>query len=387
MSPVIALRGLGKRYWKLEERVKLSQAMLPFVKPRREELWALRNIDLEVAAGETIGVLGHNGAGKTTLLRLLAGVTRPTEGHLRVVGRIAPLISLGVGFHQEMSGRENVLVNGMLLGLTAQQVAERFDSIVEFAELEDFIDTPVKFYSSGMFMRLGFAVVVHVDPTILLVDEILAVGDAGFQLKCFERLRELQQQGAAIVVVSHSLPTIRQLCRRAVLISHGQLLYDGEVEATIAQYEAAVDGTAADTAAGPVEVVDLRIAGSGPDEHHAVYDERLELLLRLHFNEPIDDPQICFGVLTSGGLFGGVTATQAGQRWRTFGAGEEAEVRIGFSVRLGPGSYLLATEIKERDGGRVLARSGGLPLTVSGAADTSGFVDVGARVEIAREQR
>jgi ABC-2 type transport system ATP-binding protein len=383
MSGVIELRGLGKRYWKLEERAKLSQAVMPFVKPHREELWALRNIDLEVSAGETVGVLGHNGAGKTTLLRLLAGVTRPTEGHVRVVGRIAPLISLGVGFHQEMSGRENVLVNGMLLGLSAQQVAERFDSIVEFAELEEFIDTPVKFYSSGMFMRLGFAVVVHVDPSILLVDEILAVGDAGFQLKCFERLRALQDQGAAVVVVSHSLPTIRQLCRRAVLISHGQLLYDGEVEETIARYESAVHGRAADASTGPVEVLDLRIAGADPDGRSAAYDEQLELSLRMRFNERIDDPQICFGVLTSGGMFGGVSATQAGQRWRTFDPGGESEVKIGFRVRLGPGSYLLVVDVKERDGDRVLARSGGVPLIVTGRETTSGFADVGARFEIA----
>jgi hypothetical protein len=280
-----------------------------------------------------------------------------------------------------MSGRENVLVNGMLLGLSAKQVAERFDSIVEFAELEEFIDTPVKFYSSGMFMRLGFAVVVHVDPTILLVDEILAVGDAGFQLKCFERLRALQDRGAAIVVVSHSLPTIRQLCRRAVLISRGRLLYDGEVEETIARYESLVDGEAQATA-GPVEVLDLRLIEAERNEREVDYDQRLGVLVRMRFNERVEDPQICFGVLTSSGLFGGVTATQAGKRWRTFDPGEEAEVAIHFNARLGPGSYALAVEIKERDGGRVLARSGHLPLTVTGAPEKSGFADVEAEFEI-----
>src|SRR5438552_11298765 len=214
MIPAIELRQVSKRYWKLEEQAMLLRSLLPIARPKRSEIYALRDIDLAMGQGETLGIIGRNGAGKTTLLRLMAGVTQPSQGVVRTVGRVAPLISVGVGFHQEMSGRENVYVNGMLLGLSARQVAQRFDEIVGFAELEDFIDTPVKFYSSGMFMRLGFSVVAHSDPNLLVVDEVLAVGDISFQSKCLERMRSLQREGTSIVLVSHFMGAIRTLCPR-----------------------------------------------------------------------------------------------------------------------------------------------------------------------------
>src|SRR5690348_14860236 len=164
----------------------LLRSIMPFTRPQQTDYWALRDLSFDVERGETLGVIGRNGAGKTTMLRLLAGVTRPTEGRVEIHGRVAPLITVNVGFHPEMSGRENVFVNGILLGLTKRQVERRFEEIAEFAELGSFIDTPVKFYSSGMLMRLGFSVVAHVDAEILLVDEILAVGDTAFQIKCFD---------------------------------------------------------------------------------------------------------------------------------------------------------------------------------------------------------
>ena len=188
----IGLSGVGKRYWQLRDEAMLIKSLLPGHRAEKVEHWALKDISIEVKQGETLGILGRNGAGKTTLLRLLAGVSRPTEGRVRIAGRIAPLIGVGVGFHQEMSGRENIYVNGMLLGLSRREIDGRMEQIMDFAELEGFIDTPVKFYSSGMFMRLGFSVAAHVDPEVLLVDEVLAVGDLAFQLKCFERMRALQ---------------------------------------------------------------------------------------------------------------------------------------------------------------------------------------------------
>jgi ABC-type polysaccharide/polyol phosphate transport system ATPase subunit len=375
------LRGVGKRYQKLEEQAMLLRSVLPFTRPVRHELWALRDLDLTVEAGEIVGVLGHNGAGKTTLLRLLAGVTTPTRGHVRVVGRIAPLISLGVGFHQEMSGRENVLVNGMLLGLTAKQVAERFDEIVEFSEIGEFIDTPVKFYSSGMYMRLGFAVVVHVDPQILLVDEILAVGDAGFQLKCFDRLRTLQQQhGASIVMVSHSMHMIRQLCPRAILIRHGHLEYDGDIEHAIALHESLGDSTRSSTG-GAAEILECRLLGGDGETHRVDYDQPMEVQLRVRFNREVTDPVITVGVLTSGGAFGGFNATPVGQVWRTFAPGEETAVRITFPARLGGGTYNLVVQIKERNGVRPLAQTDAL-MTVTPRDGATGMADVCARVEV-----
>lgn len=379
---LIELRGASKRYRKLEDDAMLLRSILPWTRPRREEMWALRDLELTVNSGEILGVIGHNGAGKTTLLRLLAGVTSPTTGRVRVTGRIAPLISLGVGFHDEMSGRENAMVNGMLLGLTAQEVAERFDSIVDFAELGDFIDTPVKFYSSGMVLRLGFAVVVHVEPTILLVDEILAVGDAGFQLKCFDRLREFQQQGAAILMVSHALHQIRQMCDRSILIRHGQIEFDGATEEAIALHETLADSAPGSMVEGgpAVEILDRWLAGANDEDHHVAYDQQVELHMRLRFNRTIEDPQLVIGVLGAGGQFGGFNVTEPGQQWRTFSEGEECVVRIEFAARLGGGSYELASEIRERDGGRVLARFTGPRLTVASRPGVNGIVDLAATV-------
>jgi ABC-2 type transport system ATP-binding protein len=379
---VIQCSGVGKRYTKLEERSALLRSVLPFSRPARHELWALRNLELTVQAGETVGVIGHNGAGKTTLLRLLAGVTTPTAGHVRVEGRVAPLISLGVGFHQEMSGRENVLVNGMLLGLSARQVADRFDQIVEFAEIGEFIDTPVKFYSSGMFMRLGFSVVAHVDPEILLIDEILAVGDAAFQLKCFDRLRDLRDRGAALVLVSHSMHMIRQLCPRAMLIRQGHLEYDGETERAIALYfQSMSQGDGSGRPGGPVEVLEGRLIGGQGDDHHANYDQQMELAVRLRFRDSVQPATTVFSVTTEAGALVSRQASPLPAPLRSSAPGEQLGLRIPFRARLGGGNYVLAVEVQDTAGRRL----GGLDnvmLFVAGRPGSLGAVDLRARIEV-----
>jgi ABC-type polysaccharide/polyol phosphate transport system ATPase subunit len=383
MSAVIELRDVGKLYTKLEQERTLVRSLLPIRAEKREALWALRHVGLEVGQGETIAILGHNGAGKTTLLRLLAGVTRPTTGRVRVEGRIGPLIGLGVGFHEEMSGRENVLVNGMLLGLEAEQVRSRFDQIVEFAELEKFIDTPVKFYSSGMFMRLGFAVMAHTDPTILLVDEVLAVGDASFQQKCFARLHALREQGATIVMVSHSTHMVRQLCERAVVMRRGRIEYDGGIEDGIALLERSAGSGADHTAAdAPVTIVACGFEDGKAAWRRAEPDELVELNLRIRFHRRVEDPVITVGAITDMGLFGGFDSTPPGAAWRTFDPGEEADVRITFPVRLGVGTYRLVVEVKKRDGDQRLARSDDLLLKVAGSGASSGLVDVRAQIRV-----
>src|SRR5207248_1102864 len=267
-TPAIELREVSKRYWKLEERAMLLRSLLPFTRPKRSPIYALRDVDLTLGQGETLGIIGRNGAGKTTLLRLMAGVTQPSHGVVRTAGRVAPLISVGVGFHSEMSGRENIFVNGMLLGLSARQITKRFDDIVAFAELEDFIDTPVKFYSSGMFMRLGFSAAVHSDPNILVVDEVLAVGDMAFQSKCLERMRSLQQKGTSIVVVSHSMGTIRVLCPRVALMHKGRLVFDGEPDAAIGEYYKVLNTPDDGAASGPVVVVGYELRGAADPGHY-----------------------------------------------------------------------------------------------------------------------
>jgi len=205
-------------------------------RPADEEFWALKDVSFAVDAGETLGIIGANGSGKSTCLKLLTRIIEPTTGAIQVQGRVSALLELGAGFHPELSGRENVFLNGSVLGLTRREMVRRFDDIVAFAELERFIDVPVKFYSSGMYVRLAFATAISVDADILLVDEVLAVGDQSFQEKCLERIHELKSQGTTIVFVSHSLDAVRRLCSRAIWLDQGLLQEDGLTEAVVTRY-------------------------------------------------------------------------------------------------------------------------------------------------------
>jgi ABC-2 type transport system ATP-binding protein len=207
-----------EKYTSLKERV-VHAGRVPF-----EEFWALKDIELEINPGETLGILGRNGSGKSTLLKCIAGILQPTSGQILLRGHLAAMLELGAGFQPEMSGRDNVFLNASLLGLSRKEIERSFDAIVAFAELEDFIDNQVRFYSSGMYVRLGFAVAVNVNPDILLVDEVLAVGDERFQQKCMERINQFKEEGRTIVVVSHAADVMRQLCSRVAVIDAGQLI-------------------------------------------------------------------------------------------------------------------------------------------------------------------
>ncbi|MCX7591811.1 MAG: ABC transporter ATP-binding protein [Kiritimatiellae bacterium] len=201
------------------------------------EFWALRDVSFSVSRGETLGIVGPNGAGKSTILALISGTTYPTRGMLHVNGTVSSLLELGAGFHPDLTGRENVFLYGAIMGLSRRQMRSRFDEIVEFAELRDWIDQPVKHYSSGMYVRLGFAVAVEVDPDILIVDEVLAVGDAAFQKKCLERIADFKKRGKTMVVVSHDLGTIRGVSDRLLLLDHGQIVCSGDPEAVVQAYQ------------------------------------------------------------------------------------------------------------------------------------------------------
>jgi ABC-2 type transport system ATP-binding protein len=205
-----------------------------------EPFYALRDVNFQIRRGETVGLIGRNGCGKSTSLKLIAGVTAPTIGDVYVAGRVSPLIELGAGFHGDLTGRENVHMNASILGMSARDVDRQFNSIVDFAELWDFIDTPVKRYSSGMYIRLAFAVAVHAEPEILLVDEVLSVGDAFFQEKCIDRMHQFQRDGTTIVVVSHSLQLLSEFCERAIWLDHGHVIADGPAADVVRQYEATV---------------------------------------------------------------------------------------------------------------------------------------------------
>src|SRR5687768_405558 len=213
----------------------LSRSLVRNLRPE-ETFPAVTNITVSVPRGQTLGVIGRNGSGKSTLLKLVAGITKPTTGTVKVDGRISALIELGAGFHPEISGRENVFINGIMLGLTKREVTQRFDEIVDFAEMKDFIDAPVKTYSSGMYMRLGFAVAIHVDPEVLLVDEVLAVGDEGFTHKCLDKFAEFKRRGKTILLVTHSLGLVERFCDEALWLDGGQMKAMGDPKRVVGAY-------------------------------------------------------------------------------------------------------------------------------------------------------
>lgn len=202
----------------------------------RKIMWALRNISFEVTEGEIVGIIGHNGAGKSTLLKILSRITRPTEGSIELIGRFSALVEVGTGFHPDLTGRENVYLNGAILGMNKSEIDEQFDNIVEFAGVEKYIDTPVKFYSSGMFVRLGFAVAAHLQPDIMIVDEVLSVGDAGFQKKSIKRIEQAAQQGRTVLFVSHNMAIIENMCQRVIVLDNGEMVFDGDTREGIAKY-------------------------------------------------------------------------------------------------------------------------------------------------------
>lgn len=204
--------------------------------PERPSVWALRDVSFQVRAGEVVGIIGRNGAGKSTLLKVLSRITEPTKGEAEIHGRVGSLLEVGTGFHPELTGRDNVFLNGAILGMNKAEIARKFDEIVAFAEVSEFIDTPVKRYSSGMYMRLAFAVAAHLDTEILLVDEVLAVGDAEFQKKCLGRMNEAARGGRTVLFVSHSMPAMQRLCPTALVLMNGQITYQGHVDGAIKKY-------------------------------------------------------------------------------------------------------------------------------------------------------
>ena len=234
---VIQFEGVSKRF-QLREGTTLREFLPAIFKGQgwSEPFHALKDVNFSIARGESVGIIGRNGSGKSTILKLIAGVMAPTVGDVQICGRVSPLIELGAGFHPDLTGRENIFLNACILGMSGKEVKERFDDIVAFAELRDFIDTPVKRYSSGMYIRLGFSVAVHSNPDILLVDEVLAVGDAHFQDKCLARMQEFRSQGVTIVLVSHSMDLVEKFCQRTMLIDGGHLLEEGPPKAVIPRY-------------------------------------------------------------------------------------------------------------------------------------------------------
>lgn len=233
----ISVEAVSKRFrLELNRPASLKEAILRFGRREVRDFWVLRDISLQVRAGSFFGLIGHNGSGKSTLLRLIAGIHRPTSGEIRTSGRLSALLELGSGFHPDLTGRENVFLNGAMLGLSRRQMSAAMDEIVDFSGIGDQIDAPVKIYSSGMYVRLGFAVAVKVDPQILLVDEVIAVGDEQFQQKCLHHMERLRAAGTTVLVVSHDSALVRRLCDSAAWLDHGRLLLKGDPDTVVGAY-------------------------------------------------------------------------------------------------------------------------------------------------------
>lgn len=246
---VISVRNLGKRYllgkgggerYRALRDVIANSVKSVFKRNDRqnslEELWALKDVCFDVEDGETVGIIGRNGAGKSTLLKLLSEITEPTEGEIHLRGKVSSLLEVGVGFHPELTGRENILMNGAILGMTRNEIKRKFDEIVAFAEIEKFLDTPAKRYSSGMYIRLAFAVAAHLEPDVLLIDEVLAVGDVNFQKKCLGKMEDISQEGRTVLLVSHNMSSINNLCNRVILLDEGVIVADGQAANVVQQY-------------------------------------------------------------------------------------------------------------------------------------------------------
>jgi lipopolysaccharide transport system ATP-binding protein len=259
MKPILRVMNVGKQYRigpPQSSYVTLREALTaavsgPFRRSRsetsssQETFWALRDITFDINPGEVVGIIGRNGAGKSTLLKLLSRITEPTTGRIELYGRIGSLLEVGTGFHPELSGRENIYLNGAILGMERSEIARKFDEIVAFAEVEKFIDTPVKHFSSGMYMRLAFAVAAHLEPEILLVDEVLAVGDGRFQRKCLDKMQDVGHQGRTVLFVSHNMPAITRLCPRTILLDAGRVISDGPSSQVVGAYLSSGLGTTA----------------------------------------------------------------------------------------------------------------------------------------------
>ena len=299
----IDVEEISKRFRVFREKPTSLKQRLLTAHSRAEDFWALREISLDVREGSTFGLIGHNGSGKTTLLKCIAGILRPTSGTIHQRGRLAALLELGAGFHPELTGRENVYLNASFLGLSRKETDAAYEGIVDFAELEEFMDNQVKFYSSGMLVRLGFAVAVHVEPDVLLIDEVLAVGDEAFQRKCLDRVRTFQREGRTIVLVTHALDTVREICDRAAMLHHGRLHALGAPDDVVREMRYVLlgvtdPGFVPEQGTREAEIVEVQlIRASGASDGPVVIDDPLMIQVDVRQNEQVDDLDVDFEVL------------------------------------------------------------------------------------------
>ncbi len=386
----ISAEGIGKRYrlgsvqgGLLSERIAdaLRRGRAPRKEPSERDFWALRDVGFEVPAGQVVGLIGHNGAGKSTMLKIISRITPPTEGHASVRGRVGTLLEVGTGFHPELSGRENVFLNGAVIGMKRREIMRKYDEIVEFAGVQRFLETPVKRYSSGMYVRLAFAVAAHLEPEILLVDEVLAVGDVEFQRKCLGKMRDVASHGRTVVFVSHNLGAISRLCERALLFEGGRLAADGSPSDVIARYMSAA---LPDQSSGRVEVPEeaprlgtgearlrrVRLTTLDDRPLGAVHlDQSFRVSVEFDVGEDLDEAVFEVGVATYAGdrvvtansvdREGPPVPLEAGRR----------EVSVELDPLLLPGEFAIDVGVHRPDGTTVDYVQGAARLTALNAAE------------------
>jgi len=358
-QPAIEVADVSKRFRVYRDKpTSLKQRVLSS-RSKAEDFWALRDIALDVGEGSTFGLIGHNGSGKTTLLKCVAGILRPTSGTIRQRGRLAALLELGAGFHPELTGRENVYLNASFLGLSRKQTDAAFDDIVAFAELETFIDNEVKFYSSGMLVRLGFAVAVHVDPDVLLIDEVLAVGDEAFQAKCLDRIRAFQRDGRTIVIVTHALDTVIEICDRAAMLHHGVLHAIGMPSDVVREMRYVLLGVTdpnfvPEEGTREAEIAEVQIVRpNGSSEGAILRGDPLTIVIDVRQNEPLDDLDVDFAVL-DGATNHAVLDARTSRAGLDLGRFDKKRVRFriqGFPYE--PGKYWVTVGLSNRSTGHL----------------------------------
>ncbi len=393
-SPAISIRGISKVYHLFERPIdRLKHQLFGHLKSYGKEFWALKDIDLEIGHGETIGIVGRNGSGKSTLLQIIAGVLQPTTGEIAVAGRVAAMLELGSGFNPEYTGKENVFMNGSILGMSKAEMERRYDEIIDFAEIGDFIDQPVKTYSSGMYVRLAFSVQACIRPDILIVDEALSVGDAKFQRKCFRRMEELKERGVTILFVTHDVNAVINHCSRAVLLEQGQMVAQGRPQEIVERYQKLLFG--ADTS-GPIQeygdggatFVDIWTENDdGARIESLTSGDRMRFCVRVKFHKEIENPVLGMRLKS----IQGVTLTAANTanvRLETgrFKAGDEVVMRWMMECNLEPNSYFFSCGVSYPDTDRFLCRRVDThKISVTGVIHGAGLVNLIRDVEIVRE--
>jgi len=414
--PAVEFKAVSKKFVLQQERNRAFQEVfVNFLRRgdrKREEVWALKDVSFEAARGETLGIIGPNGAGKSTLLRLVGRILEPSSGRIVVEGKVSALLGLGLGFHPDLTGRENIYLNGSFLGFSRQEMRKRLQGIVEFAELESFIDVPLRQYSSGMWLRLGFSVAAGLEPNVLLIDEVLAVGDARFQQKCSQRMREFQQAGITIILVSHNMNIIRRLCDRALLLSEGRILAMGEPKEVVDIYHALIferPGTATEGQAeawgrilaqrkrekqrygtGQAQILEVELLNK--DGHRVTTvtsGEPVTIRIRVLFKEIISNPLVGITIRDRLGTDIYMTNTEwKGMNLGTVKAGEILTVDFQQEMWLGEGNYfanVLVSQSTPEGISRLDWIADYLNFSVAGQGEARGLFNLNSEVAFWKE--